>query len=147
MPTVTLLWAGVLGIMSIAVAFPVGSLRGKLGVSIGDGGDQNLLLALRRHGNFTEFVPLALILMGLLEMNGLSAMTMHIFGAILVVARICHAIGLESRHGRNTTTRCWCRWHRLVNHSDVHLGHSIVYLGHLCQSQNLTLKVTSRTSL
>ncbi len=96
MPTVTLLWAGLLGLMSIAVSFPAGSQRGKTGISVGDGGNPDLLLAMRRHGNFTEYVPLALILMGLLEMNGLSALTIHIFGAVLLIARICHAVGLKA---------------------------------------------------
>ena len=63
---------------------------------MGDGGNDELLLAIRRHGNFVEFVPLAVILMGLLEMNGLSALTIHIFGAVLVIARILHATGLKS---------------------------------------------------
>ncbi len=96
MPAATLLWAGVLGIMAIAISFPAGSMRGKVGVSIGDGGNPDLLLAIRKHGNFTEWVPLALILMGVLEMNGVSTMTVHIFGAVLVVARICHFFGLKA---------------------------------------------------
>ncbi|MEM7100899.1 MAG: MAPEG family protein [Pseudomonadota bacterium] len=96
MPDVTLLWAGVLGIMSIALAFSAGSLRGKTGVSLGDGGNPDLLLAMRRHGNFVEFVPLALILMALLEISGLSDVTIHVFGGILVTARVCHALGLKS---------------------------------------------------
>ena len=96
MPTITLLYAGILGIMSIVLSSGPGLMRGKLGVSVGDGGNEELLLAIRRHGNFVEFVPLAVILMGLLEMNGLSNLTIHIFGAVLVVARILHAIGLKS---------------------------------------------------
>ncbi|NKB99173.1 MAG: hypothetical protein GKR90_11865 [Pseudomonadales bacterium] len=95
MPTITLLYAGILGLMSIALsAFP-GSMRGKVGVSVGDGGNPELLLAIRRHGNFTEFVPMAIILMALLELNGLGTLTMHIFGGVLVLARILHATGLK----------------------------------------------------
>ena len=80
----------------VVLAFFPGSMRGKLGVSVGDGGNPDLLLAMRRHGNFIEAVPLALILMGLLEMNGLSGTTIHVFGAVLVVARICHAVGIKA---------------------------------------------------
>ena len=96
MPTITLLYAGILGIMSITLSSGPGLLRGKLGVSVGDGGHEDLLVAIRRHGNFTEFVPMAIILMALLEMNGLSNLTIHIFGAILVTARILHATGLKA---------------------------------------------------
>ena len=96
MPTITLLYAGILGIMSIVLSSFPGIMRGKLGVSIGDGGDPELLLRIRRHGNFTEFVPLALILMGLLEMNGVGSTTAHVFGIVLVLARIAHAVGLKA---------------------------------------------------
>ena len=64
MPVVTMLYAGLLGLMAVAVAVPAGRLRGQTGVSIGDGGNAELLLAIRRHGNFAEWVPLALILIG-----------------------------------------------------------------------------------
>lgn len=96
MPTITLLYAGLLGLMNIGVAFPAGRLRGKTGVSVGDGGNADLLVAMRRHGNFSEFVPLALILIGLLEMNGVSATAIYTFGALLVVFRLCHAFGLKA---------------------------------------------------
>jgi uncharacterized membrane protein YecN with MAPEG domain len=53
MPIVTALYAGLLGLISMGVAFPAGSLRGKLNISVGDGGNRDLLLAMRRHANFT----------------------------------------------------------------------------------------------
>ncbi|HEY2395307.1 MAG TPA: MAPEG family protein [Rudaea sp.] len=96
MPVVTALYAGLLGLMSIAVAFPAGSRRGKLNIPLGDGGNSDLLLAMRRHANFVEFVPLALILIALLELDGVSKMPIHVLGAGLVVARACHAAGLRS---------------------------------------------------
>ena len=113
MPVITALYAGILGLMSIVLALGAGSLRGKLKVSIGDGGHPELLLAMRRHGNFVEFVPLALILIGLLEMNGVGATALHALGnvhgrqapymaaihalgAALVLARVCHATGLKA---------------------------------------------------
>jgi uncharacterized membrane protein YecN with MAPEG domain len=96
MPVITALYAGLLGLMSIAIAFLAGRLRGKLNVSIGDGGHRELLLAMRRHANFAEYVPIALILIALLEMNGVSRIAVHALGAALVVARACHAVGLEA---------------------------------------------------
>ncbi len=101
MPEVTLLYAGLLGIMSIILSSGAGLLRGRTGVSIGDGGSPELLLAMRRHGNFTEFVPLAVILLALLEVNGVGALTVHILGAVLVIARICHALGLKADNVAN----------------------------------------------
>ena len=96
MPAVTALYAGLLGLMSIAIAFPAGRMRGQKGISVGDGGDIELTLAMRRHANFVEFVPLALILIGLLEMNGVGPLAIHGLGAALVGFRVCHAIGLKA---------------------------------------------------
>jgi uncharacterized membrane protein YecN with MAPEG domain len=95
MLTVTALYAGILGLMAIVLgAFP-GLMRGSLKISAGDGGNPDLMLAMRRHANFVECVPLALILIGLLEFNGAPKMAIHGFGAALVVFRICHAVGLK----------------------------------------------------
>ena len=95
-PATTALYAGILGLMAIALAFPAGAIRGKKKISIGDGGDMELLLAIRRHGNFTEWVPLTLILIGLLEVGGVSTTAIHALGAGLVVSRISHAAALKA---------------------------------------------------
>lgn len=95
MPIVTLFYAGLLGLISLVLSFRVGSMRGKTGVSIGDGGRPELLLEMRRHGNFTEYVPLALVLLALLELSQVSHTAIHVMGAALVIARIAHPIGLR----------------------------------------------------
>jgi uncharacterized membrane protein YecN with MAPEG domain len=96
MPYATALYAGLLGLMSIVLAFIAGSIRGRERISVGDGGNKDLLLAMRRHANFTEFVPLALVLLAVLELNGVSKLAIHCLGAGLVVSRICHAVGLKA---------------------------------------------------
>jgi len=96
MPVITALYAGLLGLIAIGVAFPAGSLRGKLGISIGDGGNPDLLLAMRRHANFVEWVPLALLLIALLELNGARHWAVHALGAALVIGRILHPLGLRA---------------------------------------------------
>jgi uncharacterized protein len=96
MPAVTALYAGVLGLMSIALGFPIGQLRGRLNVPLGDGGNANLLLAIRRHANFMEWVPLTLLLIALLEMGGVARVPIHCLAAGLVAARILHAAGLRA---------------------------------------------------
>ena len=91
-----LIYAGILGLMSIAISAKAGGLRGKTGISIGDGGNQEMLLAMRRHANFVEYVPLALILIWLMEANGAPNLAIHCLGAGLVVTRLCHAVGLKA---------------------------------------------------
>ena len=95
MPTITALYAGLLGLVSMVIAFKAGKLRGKKNIPLGDGGDRELLLAMRRQSNFVEYVPLALILIGLLELNHVQPTALHALGATLVVARVSHAVGMK----------------------------------------------------
>lgn len=94
-PDITILYAGILGLMAVLLGATAGIKRGKAGISIGDGGDRELLLRMRRHANFVENVPLALILFALLEMQGVSATAVHALGATLVIGRVLHALGFN----------------------------------------------------
>ena len=96
MPTVTMLYAGLLGLILLGLAFAAGRTRGRLKVSLGDGGHVELLLAMRRHANFVEYVPVILVLMALLEMNGVTRTAIHAMGISLVIARLAHAAGLSA---------------------------------------------------
>jgi uncharacterized protein len=95
MPTISLLYAGILGLIAIGVSFPAGRLRGTTNIALGDGGNRELLLAMRRHANFAEWVPIALILIVLLELNHVPGSVIHVLGAVLVIARLIHAFGLR----------------------------------------------------
>src|SRR5437868_129769 len=104
MLTITALYAGILGLIAIYLGSIPGRMRGRLKISVGDGGYPDMVLAMRRHANFVEWVPLAIILIGLLEINGAPAMAVHGFGAALVAFRICHAVGLQ-KDTMNVPTR------------------------------------------
>lgn len=96
-PAITALCAGILGVVGVVLAGHVGSYRGKAKVSIGDGGDAELLCRIRKQGNFTEYVPLALIILGLLEMSGGAGnMAIGIMGALLVISRALHPLGMKT---------------------------------------------------
>ncbi len=102
MLTITALYAGILGFVSIAISFVAGSKRGKSGISIGDGGDIELVAAMRRQANFLESVPLTLILIGVLEINGVGSTAIHALGAVLVASRISHAVGYRADDSLNS---------------------------------------------
>lgn len=94
---ITALYAGLLAIFALYLSFQAGSTRGKTGISILFGDPVNMELAekVRRHQNFLEYVPMILILMALIEINGGSGMYLHIAGILLVVCRVAHNIGLK----------------------------------------------------
>ncbi len=89
------LYAALQAVFPLALGVGIGPLRGKYNVSIGDGGNPQLLLAIRRHGNWAEHVPFALLLLALLELNGGAAALLHGLGGALVIARIAHPLGLR----------------------------------------------------
>ncbi len=92
----TAMYAAILGLIGVYLAFGAGSGRLRTKVSLGTGDDVQLLEAVRKHGNFAEHVPLALILIALLELSqGASSMTLHVMGGGLVLARIAHPMGLS----------------------------------------------------
>ncbi len=92
-------YASLLGILYIGLAINIIRLRRKFKVGIGDGDNRVLAQAIRVHGNFAEYTPIALILLASYELNGASAMMLHALGSTLVVGRILHAIGLTKSIG------------------------------------------------
>ena len=94
-PSITALYAGALGLMSLVIGFLAGRYRGPGGVSIGDGGRHEVLVAMRRHANFAEWTPMAVVLIALLEMNRVSPTAIHVLGAALVIVRASHAFGMQ----------------------------------------------------
>ena len=95
---VTLFTSAVLGILSVVLSFRVTLARAKTKVLIGDGvgapGTETLLSRIRTHGNFIEHVPLALILLGGVEVSGASRLTCGVFAAMLIASRLMHAVGM-----------------------------------------------------
>ena len=94
--TVTLLYAGALAIWFLVLSARVVQGRvGPGGPSLGDGGDPMMLRRMRAHGNFAEYVPLLLVLMGFLELNGQPKWQIHLLGATLLIARLLHGYALS----------------------------------------------------
>jgi uncharacterized membrane protein YecN with MAPEG domain len=93
---ITGLYAALQALLAIALVMPVGRLRARYDVSIHAGGHPDLEVAIRRHANWTEHVPFALLLIALLELNGGSAGLLHGLGATLFLARIVHPLGLDA---------------------------------------------------
>ncbi len=91
---VTPLYAGLLALLFIALGLRVVQLRQK-GISLGDGGDPRMLRVIRGHANFAEYVPLALLLMGILEWGRTSIYLLHALGLTLLVSRVLHGYALS----------------------------------------------------
>ncbi|RUO19335.1 glutathione S-transferase [Aliidiomarina iranensis] len=96
---VTSLFAALLTLLYLVLAIRIIRLRWRDRVGIGNGEAMDLQASIRIHGNFNEYVPLALILLALMEFNGASAMWLYGLGGLLFFARVNHAIGLTKSIG------------------------------------------------
>ena len=91
---ITATYAAILAIYFVILSNVVSITRGKLKTPIGDGDNIALSVIIRRHANFAEAVPFALIVMAMAEVGGLAAPWVHALGVLLLAARLIHPFGM-----------------------------------------------------
>ncbi len=91
----TAVFASILALMFIKLSFDVIGFRRKNKISLGAGGIVELERAIRAHGNFAEYVPFGLFLIGVLELNGAPLALVALLGLLLVAGRFFHAKGIN----------------------------------------------------
>lgn len=91
---ITLATASILGLMFVWLSARVISARVKGQALIGDQGDGALLFAIRTQGNFTEYVPIFLIILGLLEFASANSIVLIVLAVLFVAARLLHVPGM-----------------------------------------------------
>jgi len=88
-------------ILFLCLTFYIIRFRFGNSISVGDGGSTVLLHRIRAQGNYIENAPLHLI--GLISMMqlGTSSLMMHVVGAMFIIGRILHAIGITRTDATN----------------------------------------------
>lgn len=97
---VSFLYAGLLGLLLIALSTQVVLARRRFRVGLGHGTEDGLQQAVRVQANFTEYVPFAVLLLVLAEITGLPTEAVHGTGILLLASRLVHAWGLSHSPGR-----------------------------------------------
>ena len=100
---VTLFFTAVFVVLSVPMSVSVGLRRAKTGISMLHGDDDDLLRRIRAHGNFVEYVPLALIALAGAEVAGAPAWFLMSCGTTLLVGRLFHYVAF--RRTNNSTGR------------------------------------------
>jgi uncharacterized membrane protein YecN with MAPEG domain len=90
----TAFYAAINALIMLVLALRVTLLRRKTHTLFLDGGHSDLTRAMRAHGNNTEYVPIALILMGLTQIMGGTDLAIHMIGLPLTLGRLIHPYGL-----------------------------------------------------
>ncbi len=93
--SITPLYASVLALLFVFLSIRVIGARRVSRVGVGDGGDRALMRRIRVHGNFAEYVPFAVVLMTLAELQRAPGWTIHLLGVLLLAGRLVHAYGVS----------------------------------------------------
>lgn len=93
-PATTAFYAALLALLYLGLSGWV--MAGRLSGNIlhGDGGDNDLQKRIRSQANFGEYVPIALILIALLEGRGAGHGTIQALLLALLVGRLLHPFGM-----------------------------------------------------
>ncbi len=93
-PTTTAIYAALFSLIFAGLSIWVVMGRVSSGTLLGADGNDALGRRVRSHGNFAEYVPLTLLLIGLLEASGASQTLVQSLLGILIIARLLHPIGM-----------------------------------------------------
>jgi uncharacterized membrane protein YecN with MAPEG domain len=91
------LYGALNAIFNVVLASRVSIARRRAQTSLGLGTDPALLHANRAHANNAEFVPLALVMLLIAELQGGGSTALHSMGGALLVGRILHVIGIPRK--------------------------------------------------
>ena len=93
-PLITSSVAAFFAVMMVLLSVQVSMRRAMLNVTHGDANDETLRRRIRAHGNFVEYAPLSVVVLGLLEGAATSQTVLLALSAGFVMARVLHALGM-----------------------------------------------------
>jgi uncharacterized membrane protein YecN with MAPEG domain len=93
-PTIVPTYAAILVLIFVLLSVRVIQMRASAKIGLGHGNNSTMERRIRVHGNFAEYVPLALLLLLCMELQSQSRILIHVLCIALIVARVVHAIGV-----------------------------------------------------
>ncbi|WP_440056152.1 MAPEG family protein [Pseudoalteromonas sp. T1lg65] len=92
---ITGFFAALLTLIYIKLSFDVIKLRKGNLIALGDGGNSQLQAAIRAHGNFSEYTPITLILLFILEFQTINPIWLYVLGSTFIIARLAHYMAIK----------------------------------------------------
>jgi uncharacterized protein len=96
---ISMMYAGLCTLLVIYLALRVVKWRREHKIGLGHGENEELQRRVRAHANATENMPLALILLGSLELTGFQPLYIHVLGGTFLLSRLMHAWGVSHKSG------------------------------------------------
>lgn len=138
---VSALYAVLSALLLMKFSFDVVRLRLQYRVAYGDGGFSELQSAIRIHGNAVEYIPIAIVLMLFMEMNGAETWMVHICGIVLLAGRLMHYYGFHHRlfrWRRSGMSATWCALLLMVLANLWYMPWELVFLPALAHNTPLS---------
>ncbi|HMO75005.1 MAG TPA: MAPEG family protein [Sphingopyxis sp.] len=82
-------------LLNLWLAMRVGRVRTQEKIFVGDGGNERIIRRMRAHSNYIENTAFVLILLALVELSAGPSTWLWAVGALYLVGRILHAIGMD----------------------------------------------------
>ena len=82
-------------LLNLWLSVRVGRVRTKEKIFVGDGGNELVTRRMRAHSNYVENTAFVLILLALVELGLGSSLWLWAAGALYLVGRILHALGMD----------------------------------------------------
>ncbi|WP_404395051.1 MAPEG family protein [Pseudoalteromonas phenolica] len=92
---ITPIYVALLAILFLFLSFKTIKVRKRLQIGVGTGDNPELLRAMRVHANFSEYVPITLILILSVELLKGHFILVHCLGTALLIGRVLHAYGVS----------------------------------------------------
>lgn len=93
---ITLTVAGAAALINIWLMIRVGQVRSSEKVSIGDGGNENVIRRMRAHSNYIESAPFVVLLVAAIELASTTSPTwLWIVGGLYLLGRVAHGVGMD----------------------------------------------------
>ncbi len=93
---ITLTIAGAAALINIWLMIRVGQVRTSEKVSIGDGGNENVIRRMRAHSNYIESAPFVVLLVAAIELASATSPTwLWIVSGLYLLGRVAHGVGMD----------------------------------------------------
>ncbi|NLR71567.1 MAPEG family protein [Novosphingobium sp. ERN07] len=92
---ITLCAAAAAAVLNIWLSIRIGMVRTTKKISIGDGGDMELIARMRAQANFIENTPIVLVLIAVIELARTGNVWVMGVAAAYMLGRVAHGVGMD----------------------------------------------------
>ncbi|WP_342078806.1 MAPEG family protein [Yoonia sp. SS1-5] len=93
--TISPVYAAILVAWFLVLSVRVITYRRANRIAYGDDGNKWFIARIRAQANFAEYAPVGIILLALIDLQGVPAIWLHLCGVTLTLGRLLHGLGLS----------------------------------------------------